>query len=569
MNLPRPTPAPTPTVPGQLEQAKHHLLELRHWAGTWWPMLAALAVALLAAWWSLTMARAAQRYRHGPGMATSRQVLAVGSRRALARAARYTRPGLRHPRRTREFRQVGARIGRIGGLRRRWFGMSHEDQLGVLAPTRQGKTRRVLARVIGDSPGTVVFASTKPDLYRLARKFLRGRSVYLLDCEALLPATLGQWSERHWTSWSPMPVQRAVLPIRWSPIYGCEQPAVAMRRGRAFVGEGDNSDATNAKFFAGSAAIALRCYLHAAALAGKSIGDVRRWASDRSDPEPLKILEHHRIAAPGWAADLRGQVAGKSADDVFKQLNLALEIFADPDVLTRACPARHEQFDIDAFLHSGQALFVLASEKATNSSAYTSAFVSELAERARDLALGFPHERFEPPISFTLDELTSTARLPDFDKLLADAGGRGLRIAWAAQGRSFLIDVWGQHGAQSILTNSTWKLVLQGLDDADYLAALERLAGTVEVPTAGRGLGATRTAPVMAAAEIHTQAPMTGTVWSAALRPFRCRLVDISHDRARRIRAVTPDRAMAAPPTPTWAAVDLDTDTAPVKEPAA
>lgn len=489
-----------------------HDLEAAVVSALWW--LIPLLLLVIAAVVLVLLAVSSYRYRHGPGLASSGQVLGVSSRTALTSSARYTRPGWTR-RRGCEFREVGSRIGRTGLLGRTWFGASHEDAIGVLAPQRQGKTRRLLVRFIADAPGTVVAASTKLDLLDLSRPFVSSRRVILFDPDVVVTPELAADADV----------------VRWSPVMGCEKSAVAIRRAAAFVGDGASSDATNAKFFAGSAAQVLQCLLHAAALGGHTMADVVRWAADSRDPQALTILGAHSGAAPGWAGMLAGHVSGsKSEADVFKQLNLSLNLFADPDVLRRASPDPTEQFDVDAFLTSGDALFVLSSNRAVNSSAYTTMFVTELLTRGQDLALEFDHQRWEAPVTFVLDELTNTARVPTFPAVLADSGGRGLAIRWAAQGRSYLVDVWGRQGAQSIMNNSTWKVVLGGMDDADFLSDLERLAGPVDRPVRGSLERGPRSTPAMPIASIRTQRPMTATVWATSLPPFRTRLVDIGRD---------------------------------------
>ena len=290
--------------------------------------------------------------------------------------------------------------------------------------------------------------------------------------------------------------------------------------------------------------------------------DVVRWAADPRDRQPVKILTDHPGAAPGWSAILAGHTAGaRSEADVFKQLNLALNLFADPAVLAQASPSSAGQFDVDAFLQSGGALYVLSSNQAVNSSAYTTMFVTELLTRAQDLALGFKHHRWEPPVTFVLDELTNTARVPTFPQVLADSGGRGIAIRWAAQSRSQLVEVWGQHGAASMLANSTWKIILQGLDDASFLVDLERLAGQVDQRAPGgdslwagthSATPRTRQVPALPAAGIRAQRRNTATVWATSLPPFRARLVDIAAEldeaeAATRRRAAKGASASAVP----------------------
>jgi type IV secretion system protein VirD4 len=480
----------------------------------WW--LVPVALVAIAALVVFAVVVRSVRYRHAPGLASTSQVLSVASRSALRRSAKYTRPGW-NPTRKYAFREVGTRVGKTGVLGRTWFGASHEDAIGVIAPQRQGKTRRLLARFVEDAPGTVIAASTKLDLLDLTRERIGDRSIWIFDPDVIAsPRDLGVTKRVH-----------------WSPVVGCEVPSVAIRRAEAFVGDGGASDATNARFFAGSAAQVLQCLLHAAALGGHSMADVVRWAADSRDREPVQILGSHTDAAAGWSSLLAGHITGsRSEADVFKQLVLSLNLFADPAVLAAATPASTAHFDVDRFLLSGDALYLLTSNRAVNSSAYATLFVSELVARAQDLAPASATRRLEPPVSFVIDELVNTARVPTFPSVLSDSGGRGLAIRWAAQSRAQLIDVWGRHGAQAVLDNSTWKVVLQGLDDADYLADMERLGGRVDRSSAFARDDRPRESPALASASVRQQRRGTATVWSTAMPPFRAHLVDIDRDHA-------------------------------------
>ncbi len=492
---------------GQLSDTTHRVI-----AALWW--LIPLAVLALAAAFGSLLALRSVRYRHSQGLATVSQVLSVASRSALRRSVKHTRPGWT-PARRYEFREVGTRVGKSGILGRTWFGASHEDAIGVIAPQRQGKTRRLLARFVEDAPGTVVAASTKLDLLDLTRGLIGDRDVWLFDPDTIVPADAAGVANR----------------VRWSPVAGCEEPAVAIRRANAFVGDGTDSDATNSRFFAGSAAQVLQCLLHAAALGHRSVADVVRWAADPRDREPAQILAAHPSAAPGWATLLGGHVTGsRSEGDVFKQLNLSLNLFADPAILDCAAPTAAGDFDVERFLRSGSALYVLTANRAANSSAYATLFISELIARAQDLAPTFPTRRLEPPVSFVIDELVNTARVPTFPVVLSDSGGRGIAIRWAAQSRAQLVDVWGRNGAQAILDNSTWKVVLQGLDDAEYLRDLERLGGTIDHTPLFGGDQRPRERSAIAASTVRQQHRNTGTVWTTATPPFRARLVDIAKD---------------------------------------
>ena len=57
---------------------------------------------------------------------------------------------------------------------------------------------------------------------------------------------------------------------------------------------------TNGDFWAGQTAAVIRCYLHAAAIGGKTAIDLMRWARNPKAQEPITILNEHPNAADGW-----------------------------------------------------------------------------------------------------------------------------------------------------------------------------------------------------------------------------------------------------------------------------
>lgn len=58
---------------------------------------------------------------------------------------------------------------------------------------------------------------------------------------------------------------------------------------------------TNSDFWTASAITVLRCLLHAAALGGKNVYNLKVWAGSPAQDLPIKILEEHPLATPGWA----------------------------------------------------------------------------------------------------------------------------------------------------------------------------------------------------------------------------------------------------------------------------
>src|SRR5918999_1396025 len=145
------------------------------------------------------------------GFASHREMAASMSAHAMRRSARLTRPSLKDPRRA-AATECGIYLGRARRLfgRRAWATL--EDVILLLGPARKGKTAFLAGSVL-DAPGAALVTSTKADICRYTaerRRRTRG-PVYVFN-----PEGLGGREVRS--------------TLRWSPIVGCERPAVAIRR---------------------------------------------------------------------------------------------------------------------------------------------------------------------------------------------------------------------------------------------------------------------------------------------------------------------------------------------------
>lgn len=98
--------------------------------------------------------------------------------------------------------------------------------------------------------------------------------------------------------------------LRWAPQRGCADALVAIGRARALAGaQLAVGTTTNGDFWQQTTEAVLRCCLHAAALAGRSMREVLLWASRPTDPTPVRILRAESGAVPGWAEELSAQAA--------------------------------------------------------------------------------------------------------------------------------------------------------------------------------------------------------------------------------------------------------------------
>jgi type IV secretion system protein VirD4 len=210
----------------------------------------AAAVALRQAW-SRTNVRAHRDPRRLEGLASSSEVRAAASRRAVLRRARNAWSPTGRVAAT----EVGYALGRHR-VREVWA--SVEDSMLVVGPPRAGKGLHLVIPALLGAPGAVVTTSTRPDnlAVTMAARAERG-PVAVFDPQRL--------------------AEGVPAGLRWSPIRGCELPQTAMIRARGLAaGTGMSRQVEGGDFWQGQTEAVLRALLHAAALDGRPVRDLYR-----------------------------------------------------------------------------------------------------------------------------------------------------------------------------------------------------------------------------------------------------------------------------------------------------
>ena len=421
-------------------------------------VLTVLAVGLATV--ALVLRRATGRGRRA-GLAHRRELRAHLSRGAVRRRASQVRPGLRNPTRA-DPTQLGVRLGRgAGDSSALWASL--EDSFLVLGPPRSNKTAGIVIPRVIDAPGAVVVTSIRPEILRHTA-WARTGPTHVFDPQ----------DSAHWPS-----------PLRWSPVSGCEDPLVAIRRARGFAegaGPGQTQSA-DAEFFNRSATAVIRCYLQAAALAGLTMTEVVSWAGRPQDEEAMDILSGDRRATPGWARTLAAASTWdpRTRDGIWATVARAFDSLADPRVLAACSPAPGEEFSPQTFLATGGTLHVIGSPETQLSLApLISAFVEDLVEVALETAAASDSGRLDPPLSLWLDEAANIAPLEALPQLLSAGGGSGICTAVVLQSLAQARSRWGSDKADAIWDASTVRIVFGGLGHAEDLARISRLAGEVD-----------------------------------------------------------------------------------------
>lgn len=166
--------------------------------------------------------------------------------------------------------------------------------------------------------------------------------------------------------YDPGHVTDAPVRLRWAPQRGCEDMAVARRRAAALLAPVRPSEPVF-RLDAETAGTLLRCYLHAAALAGEPVTHVLRWAHGKGESEPAKILRNHARAAGGASMELESALTTHPGRRD-AGLTLIARALAGLDQLhIRQCcsPGRVDALALDNLGGEGGTLYVVGEHRET------------------------------------------------------------------------------------------------------------------------------------------------------------------------------------------------------------
>ena len=335
-----------------------------------------------------------------------------------------------------------------------------EEHVLVMAPPRSGKTGW-LARVIMHYPGPVLSTTTRPDVYALTSGLRARRG----PVAVFNPQRIGGIT--------------ATSTFRWSPIAGCEDRAVAIRRADAFANalpqEGEN------RFFQTSARAYLRAMFHAAALIGGDMRLVALWARTGTKggaQDAEEILRRH--GAPDWAvelAQLRGKAEKTNATNEMVMGQMT-GFMADPALAEAVLPTG-DDLDLATFLCQSGTLYMIADPGGNEEPPLAplfAAMATEVHHVAARIGQASAGGRLDPPLLMALDEIVQVCPLP-LPSLLADSGGKGIQIIPVVHGEAQLRTRWRADGAQAVLDTCGVKVWLPGITDPDTLETASALCG--------------------------------------------------------------------------------------------
>jgi len=336
------------------------------------------------------------------------------------------------------------------------FTIGAQQALLVLGPPRSGKTTSVVVPNVLIGPGAVVTTSTKTDVvaWTAERRAKRGRT-WLFDPSG----TIGP---------------RGLTPLRWSPVSGCQDWAVANDRAHALASASRSGGGSYlADHWSERAEALLAPLLHAAALGGKTMASVLRWVLRKDVDEAVELTsgtDGHFLAADTIEGVLTTDARERSG--IFSTAANLLAAYRNPAALQATI---EPNFDPEAFVRSSDTVYICAPAAEQD---LLAPIVIAFLEALRRLTYLRPPVC--PPVLFVLDEVANIAPLPQLPSLVAEGGSQGLETVACLQDLSQARARWGP-AADGFLTLFGWKMLLPGIADMRTLQLVSALAGDVDV----------------------------------------------------------------------------------------
>ncbi|WSM77442.1 type IV secretory system conjugative DNA transfer family protein [Streptomyces cellulosae] len=212
--------------------------------------------------------------------------------------------------------------------------------------------------------------------------------------------------------------------LHWSPSAGCEDKDTATARAAALLAPVRPTSRLDQQL-GDTAELLLRSYLHAAAVDGRTVRHVHRWAQGLQVQDAVRVLRTHPKAASGSAGELEAALtAHPERRDMAQQLTArALADLSTVNVREACNPHRSDALALDSFIHEGGTLYVVGEsieDPRTGPGAMPllTALVSYVVEHGRRMAERSSSGRLDPPLTLVLDDVAAVAPLPQLPELL-------------------------------------------------------------------------------------------------------------------------------------------------------
>ncbi|MFF8959293.1 type IV secretory system conjugative DNA transfer family protein [Streptomyces sp. NPDC014894] len=220
--------------------------------------------------------------------------------------------------------------------------------------------------------------------------------------------------------------------LHWSPTSRCEDADTAAARATALLAPVRPRALIDAAM-ADTAETLLRCWLHAAAVDGRPVKQVHRWAQGGGAQEAVRILRTHPKAAGGLAGLLESAlIAHPERREVAQELVArALSGLSSIHIREACTPNRTDSLTLESFADEGGTLYLVGEpiedpRSRPGAMPLLTALAADVVEHGRRMAARSSAGRLDPPMALVLDDIAAVAPLPRLPELLATGQDQGL-----------------------------------------------------------------------------------------------------------------------------------------------
>jgi hypothetical protein len=239
--------------------------------------------------------------------------------------------------------------------------------------------------------------------------------------------------------------------LHWSPSAGCEEKTTAKARAEALLAP-VRPTAKMDQALADTAETLLRCYLHAAAVDGRTVRHLHRWAQGTGVQEAVRALRTNPKASPGTAGELEAALTSHpDRRDVAQELTArALSSLFTVNIREACTPNRSDALALDSFANEGGTLYVVGEpiedpRQHPGAMPLLTALVAHVVERGRRMAERSSAGRLDPPLALVLEDVAAVAPLPQLPDLLDAGADRGLPTLALLRSREQLRSRWPRY----------------------------------------------------------------------------------------------------------------------------
>jgi hypothetical protein len=239
--------------------------------------------------------------------------------------------------------------------------------------------------------------------------------------------------------------------LHWSPAAGCEDKATAATRAAALLAP-VRPTAKMDQALADTAETLLRCYLHAAAVDGRTFRHVHRWAQGTQVQDAVRTLRTNPKAASGTAGELESALTSHpERRDMAQELTArALSSLFTVNIRESCTPNRGDSLALDSFVHEGGTLYVVGEPiedpRATpGAMPLLTALTASVVERGRRMAERSSSGRLDPPLTLILDDVAAVAPIPALPDLLTSGPTQGMPTLALMRSREQSRSRWPNH----------------------------------------------------------------------------------------------------------------------------